>query len=382
MRATVEFVLLCLCWLGALASLMIFLETCFAVSIRNRFMVRRASGAYGVISVLIPMRGTEERLNRAIRSIFNQSYPFIELFLIYPEDNRSLRQLARNFHNVRSHIPIRLIETPFPIVTETDCTRALERAQGNARGRWLVTVGSEITLDRFAIETAVELAGSNDVSALALRPGVRCRTPLEKWVAPALEHFEQVRRTVRRKQSASQSVQDSEAPFLMVNREAFDALNRINRMPGILNESGWSLWNYQLEGLRTFEGDGSRWIWKDFNQSSERVPFGFVIVSTALALISMAGLSYGLVHGTEGFAGASILGFSAVSYGLIAVGYYLLARRLHGAAWSAPVWFLPHFAAAVSAAFHPFERPLRHAGVTQVIEIVKDGKSRGGSDRS
>lgn len=381
MGASFQFVLLCFCWLGALATLLIFLETCFTLSPRNRFIARRASGAYGVISVLVPMRGSAAMLEKTIRSIFTQSYPFIELFLIYPEEDRALADFARGFRNTHSHIPVRLIETTFPIVSQTDCARALERARGNARGRWLVTLDSDVILDRFAIETALEFAGSNDVSALALRAGVRCRTFLEKLTAPAREYFLQAMRTARRREQI-QNADDPDYSFLLVNREAFEAVNRINRMPGILNESGWNVWSYQVEGLRTFEADGSRWLWRDFDPRYVRAPAGFVIGSTALTVIAVAGLIHGAIHGTESFAGASILAFSAVSYVLMATGYFLFARRLHASTWCAPLWFVPHFMAAVLTALHPLERPLGNSGVTQVIEIVKDGKSRGDTNRS
>lgn len=381
MGALLEFVLLCLCWLAALATLLVFIETCFALSPRNRFMARRASGAYGVISVLVPMHGSAAGLERTIRSIFGQSYPFIELFLIYPEEDRVLAALAAGFRSTRSHIPVRLIETAFPIVSQTDCARALERAHGNARGRWLLTLDSDVVLDRFAVETALEFAGSNDVSALALRPGVRCRTFIEELIGPARQHFVQVMRTASRRQEI-QSTPDPDSSFLLVNREAFEAVNRINRMPGILNEAGWGTWSYQIEGLRTFEGDGSRWIWRDFDLRSVRAPAAAIAGSTAVAVIAVTGLIYGAMHGRESFAGASILAFSAVTYSLMAMGYFLFARRLHAAAWCTPLWFVPHFVAAILTAFHPLERPLGNSGVTQVIEIVKNGKSRSDSHRS
>ena len=339
-------------------------------------MAHRASGAYGVVSVLVPMRGSAAALDRTIRSIFSQSYPFIELFLIYPEQDRSLSQLARGFRSIRSHIPVRLVDTAFPIESQYDCARALERAQGSARGRWLVTLDSDVILDTFAVETALELAGSNEISALALRPGVRCRTFVEKLTAPAREHFVQVMRAARRSKRG-QKPAEPDSSFLLLNREAFEVVNRINRLPGILNEAGWNVWSYQVEGLRTFEADGSRWIWRDADLRLERAPAGFVAVSTALAVAVVAGITYSLMHGVDNFARASILAFSGISYLFIAAGYLLLARRLRAAAWAAPVWFIPHFMAAALTAFHPLERPLRDPGVTQVIEIVKDGKSRG-----
>src|SRR5262245_51961015 len=346
MGASLEFALLCVCWLSALATLLIFLETCFSLSPRDRFMARRASGAYGVISVLVPMRGPAEKLERTIKSIFGQSYPFIELFLIYPKEDQSLEHIARGFQSARSHIPVRLVETTFPISSPSDVVRALELAHGNARGRWLVALDADVLLDRFAVEAAVEFAGSNEIAALALRPGVRCRTLLEKCVAPALAHFKQVMRTVRHQRAHIST--ETNASFLLVNREAFDAVNRINRMPGILNESGWSIWNYHIEGLRTFEGDGSAWTWKDFDLQAAGTPAIFAIVAACLAVIAPVGLIFGLLHGGEGFTGASILAFSTVSYVLLAISYFLFARRLHGATWCAAFWFVPHVAGAVA----------------------------------
>ena len=106
---------------------------------------------------------------------------------------------------------------------------------------------------------------------------------------------------------------------------------------------------FRSEGLRTFEGDGSAWIWKDFDIRSTGTPAGFAIAAALLALIAPAGLVFGFLHGREGFAGAGILAFSAVSYALLAIGYFLFARRYHGATWCAPVWFVPHVAGAVAS---------------------------------
>jgi hypothetical protein len=189
MGALLQFVLLFVCWLAALATLLVFLETWVGLSNRSRFIARRASGAYGVITVFVPMRGPREKVERAIRSVYSQSYPFIELVLIYCEEDHRLAKLARNFRVVRSHIPVRVVPTLFPIDSHSDRIRALEHAQPAARGRWFVTLEPDILLDRFAIEAAVEFAGSNDVSALALHPGIRCRSVMQKIIAPSMEQL-------------------------------------------------------------------------------------------------------------------------------------------------------------------------------------------------
>ena len=115
-----QFSLLFVCWLAALATLLVFLETWFGISGRNRFLARRASGTYGVISVFVPMHGPTAKVEKTIRSIFGQSYPFIELVLIYSEEELRFAQMAKEFRSARSHIPVRPVSTLFPITEQLE----------------------------------------------------------------------------------------------------------------------------------------------------------------------------------------------------------------------------------------------------------------------
>ena len=352
-----QFVFLFVCWLSALATLLVFLESWFPFSGRGRFTARRASGAYGVISVFVPMQGSIAKLERTIRSIFSQSYPFIELLLIHSEEEQHFARVAKEFRSARSHIPVRVVATPFQFDSPHERTRALEQAQSNVRGRWLVILAPDVVLDRFAIESALEFAGSNEISAFTMKPGIQCRSLLERFIAPSMEQLLQMMRVANRRRERGKPL-DAESSFLLVNREAFELVNRINRMPGILNEAGWNIWGYQVEGLRTFEGDGSRWVWRDAavtswsSDTDPEQPYGgrgasFVIGSAATGLIAVSGLVYGLSEGIDNFTGASILAFSAVSYALMALSYYFYARRLRATGWFAPLWFISHFPAAI-----------------------------------
>ncbi len=377
MGAFLQFGLLLVCWLAALATLLIFLESWFALASPGRLTARRSSGAYGVISIFVPMRGSIVKVERMIQSIFGQSYPFLELFLIHPEEDQGFAALAKKFRMARSHIPVRVVAAPFSIDSQTDRTRILEQAQPGSRGRWLVVLDPDVILDRFAIETAVEFAGSNEISAVALRPGVRCRSALQRLVAPSMEHLLQVVRIGNRRRQ-KRKLMDKESSFLVINREAFGVVNQINRMPGILNESGWNVWSYQIEGLRTFEGDGSRWMWRDadvrswsYDTDGER-PYGrrpgaVVIGSAVIALITVLGLVYGFTHRIDNFAGAGILAFSAVSYALLTVSYFLFARRLRAHSWFAPLWFFSYFP-AVALTWIEMRRVVKPK-ITQITQI-------------
>ena len=117
-----------------------------------------------------------------------------------------------------------------------------------------------------------------------------------------------------------------------------------------------------MEGLRTFEGDGSRWMWREASVRSwssetdtERRygvrSAGFVVASVLVTVISIFGLAYGFMGRIDNFSGASILAFSAVSYALMAISYFLYARRLGAAVWFAPFWFVSHLPASLLTIF-------------------------------
>src|SRR5437773_5228378 len=357
MGALFEFLLLFACWPGEISTLLVFLGTSFGLSGRNRLIARRGSGAYGLISVFVPMYGRREKVQQTVRSVLGQSYPFIELVLINCEENRQFQGLAAEFRASRSHIPVRLVATPFPIDSHNDRIRALETAERSAHGRWFVILDPDILLDRFAIEIAVEFAGSNEVSALALHPGIRCSSLIEQVVAPSMEQLLQMNRIASRRREKQKSA-EFDSSFLLVNREAFDVINRINRLPGILNESGWSMWAYRLEGLQTFEADGSRWMWRkaavrswsadtNVHRRYGATSVGLTLLSAAVALLTVVGIAFGFIRGIDNFTGASVLAFAAVSYMLMWISYFLFARRLHAAVWFAPLWVISHLPAAV-----------------------------------
>jgi hypothetical protein len=197
----------------------------------------------------------------------------------------------------------------------------------------------------------MEFAGTGEVSALALKPGAQASSRVQRVLAPAMEYLFQMLRVVEGRRVPRSRQMNLDTSYLLLNREAFDVVHRINRMPGILNEAGWNIWSYQLEGLRTFDGDGSRWLWREIGFGSwpnyadldKRVTrhSGVLIAGSVLAsLIPVAGLVYGILVPLETAWEATILAPSAVSYALMTISYFLYARKLHGAAGFAPLWFL------------------------------------------
>ena len=343
--------LLSICWIASLAILLLFLESWFGVPERDRFVARRASGAYGICSVFLIMRGPAAEIERTVRSIFAQSYPFLELFLIFPDEDAVNSALAQEFRNARTHTAVRLVPVPQGVDTPADRIRALEHARPSARGRWYVVVDSGVVLDQFAVEASMEFAGTGEVSALALRPGIQASSFLHRILAPSMEYLFQMMRVVERRRAPRARQMNLEAPYLLLNRDSFEVIHRINRMPGILNEAGWTVWRYQLEGLRTFDGDGSRWLWRetafgtwpDYADLDRRFgprSLSFIFIVTLAALIPVGGLLYGFYVPIVSFREASILALSAISYALMTISYFLYARRLHAATWFAPLWFL------------------------------------------
>jgi hypothetical protein len=365
-------------WIAALATLLVFLETWFTGSGKDRFTPRRASGPYGPVSVFLVMRGPIEGIEKTIRSILNQSYPFIELFLIYFEDDGRHANLAREFRS-GSHVQVRLAPISHPVQMQDDRIRALEHSQPLAKGRWYTIVEPGVLLDRLAIESALEFAGAGEISALLLRPGVQCRSFVQRLLAPSTEYAVRTVRILERRRERAKKT-DFDAPFFLVNRAAFETVNRMNRMPGILNDSGWTMWGYQMEGLTTADADGARLMWREIGNDGlgevgdrrlrppvRRSQLLFALAGIPMAMIPIIGLVYtlSLSQPLRTLPDASILAFSAISYILMSVNYYLYARRLHAAAWFAPFWLLAHIPASI-----------------MMLAIMRRGDAHGPSDRS
>jgi hypothetical protein len=365
------------------AILLLFLESWFGLPERDRFVGRRASGAYGICSVFLIMRGPAAEIEKTVRSLFAQSYPFLELFLIFPDTDVVSSALAQEFRAARTHTAVRLVPVPQGVDTPADRIRALEHARPSAKGRWYAVVESGVVLDQFAVEASLEFAGTGEVSALTLRPGTQASSFMHRLLAPSMEYLFQMMRVVERRRSPRSRQMILEAPYVLLNRDSFEVIHRINRMPGILNEAGWTVWSFQTEGLRTFDGDGSRWLWRetafgswpdyaDLDRRVGRRSLGLIFVMTIAALIPVAGLLYGFYVPIESFRDAFILSLSAVSYALLTISYFLYARRLHAATWFAPFWFLVQPIAAVLT-FRSVRRAMASAPSKDISVLRRSG---------
>ncbi len=354
-----QYALLIVCWISALVTLVIFLESWFALTRRSRLGPRRSTDSHGVVSVVIPVDRTDEASGRGIASVFDQSYPFIELVLVYYGENDDHRRFVEQFRETRSHIPVRDVPVAFPIDSETARVRALEYAQPALRGSWILVSECDVVMDTFAVESALEFAGSEEISAVAMIPGVECRSIAQRLLAPSLEWFVRMLRALDRGKEKAARL-NMTAPFLLLHGQTHSVLNKMNRMPGILNESGWTLWSYKVEGLRTFQGDGAGWISREgtvrallatLDAGSLNVGrvVGFALASAAITIVSVVGIVYSALSPDSGFSTMGILYFSAFSYSLMATSYFFYARRLGAAVWFAPFWFLAHTAALVLA---------------------------------
>ena len=379
--------LLSFCWIASLAILLLFLESWFASPERERFVARRASGAYGICSVFVIMRGPAAGIERTIRSIFAQSYPFLELFLIFPDEDPVITSLAQEFRGSRTHTAVRLVPVPDRVESAAERIRALELARPSAKGRWFVVVESGLALDQFAIEASMEFAGTGEVSAVALRAGTQASSFSHRVLAPAMESLFHILRVVERRRSPRARQMNIDTPYLLLNRDSFEVVHRINQMPGILNEAGWTVWSYQLEGLRTFDGDGSRWLWRettlgswpDYTDLDRRIAkrsASLLTIATLATLIPVAGLLYGFSVPIASLLEESILALSAVSYALMTISYFLYARRLHAAAWFAPLWFVVQPLAAILT-FRAIRSATEGAAFGSATRINR-GESHGG----
>ena len=355
--ASAQYGLLFVSWISALVTLVIFLESWFALTRRSRLETRRSNGNRGVVSVLVPLRGEEAGNRKTLDSILEQSYPFMELLLIYDEEDGRHVSLVRQFRSMRSPVPILPVPVRFSLESETQRIRALESTESTVRGSWLLVLEPDVVLGRFAVESALEFAGSEDITAIALSPGIECRSLLQRLLAPSLEWFSRMIRVVDKGREKTERMSLTE-PFLLLHGHTHTTINRMNRLPGILNESGWTLWSYRAEGLKTFQGDGTGWVSReasvrslmsslDTDSMSVARVVAFVVGSGVISIVSVIGILFGMFGDQTGFSSLGILYFSAFSYSLMATSYFCYSRRLGAAAWFSPFWFLSHSMALI-----------------------------------
>jgi hypothetical protein len=285
--------------------------------------------------------------------VLEQSYPLVELFLVYSELDREHVALVRECS--ARHPGVRAVRVPFRLENETDRIRAFDQIRPTFDGSWVLVLDSDVVLDAHAVESALAFVRERDITALGLVPGVEWSTLAQRLVAPSLEWFVRMMGVVDRGRETGGRIPPSTA-FMLFHGDTHSVINRMNRMPGILNESGWTLWSYRIEGFRTFQGDGSGWVFREATPRSllSQVPArhavyagrrtaAFLAGSAAIALVSVPGLLFGLASGSGGLVSQGILYLAAFSYSLMATSYYFYSRRLRAAAWFAPLWFVTHF---------------------------------------
>jgi Glycosyl transferase family 2 len=350
---SLQVALLIVCWLTGLVTLVIFLESWFALTRRGRLPALSPGSDLGLVTVIVPLRSDAAAARRTIESVLSQTYPFIELVLVYSEIEPGQASLVREFCARRTHLGIRPHRVPFRLTRFPERIRAMELASAAIRGDWILVVDPDLVLEPHAVGSALQFAADKEITALGLTPGVECRSMVQKLVAPSLEWLVRMMRVLDRgREQLNQAYPP--AGFMLFHRDTHAVVNQMNRMPGILNEAGWTLWSYRVEGLRTFHGDGSGWIFRDATPAAllsglrpagpvpdRRTPV-FLFGSLAIAVTSLFGMIFGFLAPDAGMVANGILYLSAFSYSLMATSYFFYSRRLRAATWFAPFWFLTH----------------------------------------
>ena len=259
--------LLSFCWIASLRFFYSSWRAGSAYRRRDRFVARRASGAYGICSVFLIMRGPAPEIERTVRSIFGQSYPFLELFLIFPDDDAVCSALAQEFRAARTHAAVRLV----PVLHRRgNCSRPHPRSGTRAAlgQRALVRCRrGGVVLDQFAVEASMEFAGTGEVSALALRPGTQASSFFHRVLAPSMEYLFQMMRVVERRRAPRTRQMNLEAPYLLAQSRILrshpsDQPDARHPERGRAGQSGVTRWKDFAPSMETVRaGSGGRPAW-------------------------------------------------------------------------------------------------------------------------
>lgn len=133
-----------------------------------------ASGAWQLVSIIVPARDEEAEIESALRSMLSLDYPAFELIVV---NDRSTDGTGAVLERMQQSFPQLLVVT----ITELPAgwlgkNHALHRGVQHASGAWLLFTDADIVFAPLALKRAIALACKDGLDHLTLSPAVRSQS--------------------------------------------------------------------------------------------------------------------------------------------------------------------------------------------------------------
>jgi chlorobactene glucosyltransferase len=151
------------------------------------FKRNRAKGDlkdFPLVSVMIPARNEEKKIDRCLRSVISQDYPNLEILVYddHSEDRTAL--IVKKFEGIDPRIKL-ISPSPLPpgwMGKNYACFQLSKRAKGEL----FLFLDADTILERDAIRKAVELLKRKEADLLSFMPQLEMDTVWEKLILPLI----------------------------------------------------------------------------------------------------------------------------------------------------------------------------------------------------
>ncbi len=179
------------------------------------------------VSVVIPARNEEEILPQTLPSIFQQSYPCMEIILV---DDHSSDQTAQIAQTIGKNYP----EKNFHLVKGKPLAKgwagkmwALHQGLDQAKGEWILLTDADILYPSYMLSSLIRTTEEQNNRMISVMARLRTKSFWERLLIPAFVYFFKVLYPFRAINSPHRKTAGAAGGCILVERKALDQIGGI-----------------------------------------------------------------------------------------------------------------------------------------------------------
>ena len=182
-----------------------------------------------LVSVIIPTRNEEYRVEKCIKTLKAQTYPNLEIIIIDDSSDDTVNIIKgiinndKRFNIIKQNkLPSGWIGKPF----------ALQQASTQAKGDWLLFIDADTSHNPELITKAVEYAIKNNIDLLSLVPRHICQSFWEKVIQPIPLGLIPAISPLAKVNKKESKVAIAFGPFILIKHTVFDKIGGYETIKG------------------------------------------------------------------------------------------------------------------------------------------------------
>lgn len=319
----------------------------------------QGSGGRPAVSVIVPARNEEQNLGRCLTSLVTQQGVSFEVLVVDDNSTDGTRAIAESFPQVQV-----INARPLPDGW-TGKNHAVWQGAQRARGRWLLFTDADTAHEPGSLAASVAEAEQHRVAMLSYSPRQEAGSFWERALMPVVFAELAAAYPPSRVSDPNSSIAAANGQYLMVSREAYDALGGHRAVAGSLLEDVALARRVKESGRRLrfrYGGEAVRArMYRNFGQLCEGWTKNLALLFPhPIRLAALRALEFLIVAGAFFIAfGLFPFDFEAAALALLVLAVSWIAflhriRRAHFGAWEndLAILGLPLFAILLLRSYH------------------------------